>query len=300
MKQFLFIALLMLPVIISCTTPDIPSPDISVLSPKGVSVELISPKEQYTSYVGSEALPLIAEYFLENKGDSDASGSLCISGISTAAFPSFAGCESSCTQYELIGKKDTAQLRFDIGNADRELVLQQRAVPITHIHRYDYNTDISLNACLKKNIAAAGCNIEKPELISQSKAPVTIDSLKQELISKGDNAADLQLSFEISKPGSLDLFDPAAVKDDCSLSQDIIRTVNVEVLQHPGSGASCSSLKLNQNQYRKFSENNHVTCIIRDVSLNRVSLQKPYYEPAVQIRLSYTIQEIDTDVVKVT
>ena len=299
MKSFLFIALLMLPVIISCTSPDIPLPATQIFSPTGVSLELISPKEQYTSSVGNEAVPLIAEYFLENKGDSDASGSLCISGISTAAFPSFSGCESSCAQYELIGKKDTAQLRFDMGNADRELVLQQRAVPITHIHRYDYNTDIVLKACLKKNIAATGCNLEKPELVSQSKAPVTIDSLRQEQSSKGDNAADLQLSFEISKPGSLDLFDPVAVKDDCSLSQDIIRTVNVEVLQHPGSGASCSSLKLNQNQYRKFSENNIVTCIIRDISMNSISQQKPYYEPAVQIRLSYSIQEIGTDVVDV-
>ena len=182
----LFLMLLIVILLVGCV------PQTTYLGDR-VDIQINSPADKIR--IG---YPIVPTVHVENQGEADAEGSVCVTGSLSDKFKGYGGCDCM-DSYNLIVEKpgeDREAILYGerynvISGAEGEYIL-------TFYNKYKYKTFADLGVCLKLEPSKkTGCVAEGNAMVSSSRGPVEIKSVEQEIQPLGGDSLILILEYEI-------------------------------------------------------------------------------------------------------
>lgn len=242
---------------------------------KGVEAEIVSPAEGGKIYLD---MPFNVAVRVTNEGEAKAEGTTCI-------FGSFTECE--CQDFVLEekrkseGEKPEGEEKIIVFEGGK--IEEKEEAFITAKTRYDYKTYGITTACVKKDAySKEGCQISGNIMKSASSAPVTIQEVKEEIITEtAEERAKIILTIKIEDSGKGELYGLDEDKAQCE-TQDMKKEINVRLVNAPGR-STCNPAQIREGEAT-------TKCVIEDVRLLDES-----YESEITLELEYVYETIDTN-----
>lgn len=298
-RLFLFIVLIFLG---ACTQQSPEGEELATSCPpdcsggsNAVITSVNSPQDEGNVYVGDR---LAVSANLEDKGEANAEGLVCITGLDGSIFSGLGGC--SCESFS-ITLDDSDDANFEKTTVDfSPSFVSEEALGSHHMTmytRYSYTSYGPFSLCLTGDpYNEEECSVEGNKLTGSSSGPLQITSVEEEITNVGGNAVTLRLRIE----AEADFDDTAQLVelDDTSDSTCLLTNIDektsadISVILF-GESNDCGTIT-----FEKDEESASVTCKIENLDTERFIGGQKEYEGWVRIDYGYQdIQSVAFDVV---
>ncbi|MDP3727899.1 MAG: hypothetical protein Q8R18_00450 [bacterium] len=248
-----------------------------------------SPQDEGNVYVGDR---LAVSANLEDRGESNAEGLVCITGLDGSIFSGLGGC--NCESF-YISIDDTDDANFEKTRVDFSPSFVSEDASGSHhmtmYTRYLYTAYGPFTLCLTGDpYNEKECSVEGNKVTGSSSGPLKIISISEELTNIGGNAVNLRLRIE----AEANLDDTAQLVELDETSDSICLLTNTDQKTSAdvsvilfGESNDCGKITFDQGE-----DTATITCKIENVDTDRfIGGQKEYDG---WIRIDYGYQEIQS------
>lgn len=213
-----------------------------IKGPAGVDIGFSHPQDNSQILSTYELSPTI---HIENKGDSDAEGTICIFGLDKTLFSGFPGCE--CQPFGLT--LDEEELSVTTAYKEDFIMFspltlddftEDKKYGMSGFVKYDYKTYANSTACIKEQIYSdSGCRItsdaEGESLnVKSSIAPIMITNIRQRVYPKTEDIVDMLFMVDLQNKGTGQLFDSSyTFTRSCETPEYTEETIIVKMVDLP-------------------------------------------------------------------
>lgn len=253
----------------------------SETSARSVGAEFIVPR---SGSIVSEALPFNPRIKINNPGNFDVSGQVCISGIDRAFFKGFSGCDClqfySYDDYDRIYVEDVVFGPYEIdSSAPRNNVL-------TALVRYETSSKATFRMCVSENAyAMQECRVR---IVSQKNGPVAITNIEEIITHVTPESVSVTFNIELTNRGRGVIWDRLMVYDLCRPLTDPDPKIEAILTNVPFIGnVYCGNVKVTDEK------NIAIKCDIPNFRLyGDTGYLYQDFRPELTLEVSYAYQEI--------